>query len=168
MAHILIDGYNLIGTAHDSLEKARNELIVKLQRYASLKNHHITLVFDGWKRGNKEHSLMKSRGMTVMFTRLGDTADSAIRGMLASQAQSWIVVSSDREVADWALRNGCAAIRSDDFEIRMEEALRKGSAEEDTGNSSGLRSRPAQSSWKGTPKKLSKKDRMIIQALRKL
>ncbi|HDH00925.1 MAG TPA: hypothetical protein ENG80_03850 [Nitrospirae bacterium] len=51
MANILIDGYNLIGIAHDNLEKARIDLIQKLQSYSKLKKHRITLVFDGWKNG---------------------------------------------------------------------------------------------------------------------
>ena len=51
MADILIDGYNLIGIAHRNFEQARNELISQLNRYASLKRHSITVVFDGWKNG---------------------------------------------------------------------------------------------------------------------
>ncbi len=59
MAFILIDGYNLIGIAHDNLEKARNDLIQKLRGYSKIKGHHITLVFDGWKNGQKNETEIK-------------------------------------------------------------------------------------------------------------
>ena len=36
LANILIDGYNLIGIAHDSLEKARNDIIAKLRAIQKL------------------------------------------------------------------------------------------------------------------------------------
>jgi predicted RNA-binding protein with PIN domain len=51
MANILIDGYNLIGIAHRDFEKARQDIVLQLDRYAGLKRHSITVVFDGWKNG---------------------------------------------------------------------------------------------------------------------
>jgi predicted RNA-binding protein with PIN domain len=51
MAFLLIDGYNLIGTAHRDLEKARNNLVSKLSKYSAQNGHDITVVFDGWKDG---------------------------------------------------------------------------------------------------------------------
>ncbi|MBI4697499.1 MAG: hypothetical protein HY758_00905 [Nitrospirae bacterium] len=36
MSHILIGGYNLIGIAHKSPEKARNDIIKALSEYSKL------------------------------------------------------------------------------------------------------------------------------------
>ncbi|UCD35717.1 MAG: NYN domain-containing protein [Nitrospiraceae bacterium] len=168
MACILIDGYNLIGIAHENLEKAREAVIADLRAYARLKGHSVTIVFDGWKSGGKDHSILKSRDITIVYTRLGENADMAIRNIVSSPGTSWIVVSSDREVAGYAWRKGCAAIRSEDFQIRVEDALRGTSAVNGIEERPGPEPGAARASRKGSPKKLSKKDRMMIQALRKL
>lgn len=164
MSYILIDGYNLIGTAHDNLEKARNDLIDKIKRYSEIKKHHITLVFDGWKDGRKDQTKIKTRDVTVIYSRLGETADIAIRTILSSPEKPWIVVSSDREVADYASRHDYASISSDEFEKKLLPALRN---PEENQSGGGLPALPFHRSG-GNPGKLSKRQKKKIQALLKL
>ncbi|GBE40859.1 YacP-like NYN domain protein [bacterium BMS3Bbin09] len=175
MAHILIDGYNLIGTAHGSLEKARNDLIDQLQKYSQIKLHDITLVFDGWKNGHKDQTRIKAAHVTIIYSRLGETADVAIRKMLTPEGKPWIVVSSDREIYDFAARKDFAAITSDEFEDKLFRALHENSEsipdmQDDDDDDHPLpdgRQAP-NARFKGNPRKLSKRDKKKQQALKKL
>ncbi|HDK16982.1 MAG TPA: NYN domain-containing protein, partial [Nitrospirae bacterium] len=71
MAYLLIDGYNLIGTAHHDLEAARNDLVEKLCRYSGLRGHDITVVFDGWKNGLPVENSHRIGRTTVIYSKLG-------------------------------------------------------------------------------------------------
>ncbi|HBH62771.1 MAG TPA: hypothetical protein DDX85_13750 [Nitrospiraceae bacterium] len=180
MAYILIDGYNLIGTAHDNLEKVRNDLIEKILKYSEIKKHHITLVFDGWKSGQKEQTAMKTRDLTVIYSRLGEKADILIIRLLKSSTIPWIVVSSDREISEYAATHDHAAVSSAEFEEKLYLALRnsdEGSShagpsagvsllKDNRDNDEDIASRPARS--KGNPRQLSKRLKKKIQALSKL
>lgn len=176
MAYILIDGYNLIGTAHDSLEKVRNDLIDKLKKYSEIKKHHITLVFDGWKSGQKDQTQIKTRDVTVIYSRLGDKADLVIMKLVKASTVPWIVVSSDREISEYAEKHDHASVSSDEFEEKLYLALRNplkdsfnasllegpdSFKDDEEINSSPTRSR-------GNPRQLSKRQKNNIQALRKL
>jgi predicted RNA-binding protein with PIN domain len=177
MAYILIDGYNLIGIGHGNLEKARSDIIAKLQEYAELKQHHITLVFDGWKSGNNDQSRATFRHVTVIYSRLGEKADDLIKRMLSSSTKPWIVVSSDREVADYAARKDFADVSSEEFEDKLFLTLNRikdeSSADELPPDEEMMKyyddeedDRPAPS--KGNPRKLSRRHRKKMQALKKL
>lgn len=178
MAHILIDGYNLIGIAHGNLQKAREDIIKTLQEYAQFKNHDITIVFDGWKSGQKEQTRIKSRHVTVIYSRLGENADTVIKKMLTAANKAWIVVSSDREVADFAFKKDYAAVHSEEFEFKVHSTLRNLQREINENDISledeldkyyedETANLPPPSS-KGNPRKMSKKQKKKMQALKKL
>lgn len=177
MAHILIDGYNLIGIAHSNLEKAREDIIRSLQAYSKIKKHDITLVFDGWKSGRKDQTRTKTGHVTVIYTRLGETADILIRKMLTSSEKPWIVVSSDREIYDFAARKDFAAITSDEFDDKLFRALHSENidsipdmqTDEDEFSKDYedfIDHPPARSG--GNPRKLSRRQKKKLQALKKL
>jgi len=171
MAYILIDGYNLIGIAHENLEHARDMLFEKLKEYAELKNHTITVVFDGWKSANREQTRIRMRHITVIFTRIGDTADVVIQRMLTTGTKPWIVVSSDRAISDYAERRGFASVTSEEFEEKLFKALtgcstesipdfRQDEYDQATGQDS--------SSSRSASRKYSKRELKKRQALKKL
>ena len=162
MTKILIDGYNLIGIAHGDLEKARNEIIKQLQEYCKVNGHEVTIVFDGWKDGGKDETKIISQNLTVIYSRLAENADSVIKRMISDSRTPWIVVSTDREVSDHALRNDMAAVTSQEFESKLLSAL----GEEDVYDFEDEDALPY--SRKGGSRKLSKKDKKKIQALKKL
>ena len=177
MAHILIDAYNLIGTAHDNLEKVRNVLIDKIKRYSEIKKHHITLVFDGWKSGHKDQTEIKTRDVIVIYSRLGEKADLVIKRLVKSSTVPWIVVSSDREISEYAASHNHAAVSSAEFEEKLSLAIRNafkdsvnaGLVEGDTSfkdNDDEIASSPSRSG--GNPRQLSKRGKNKMQALRKL
>ena len=165
MAHILIDGYNLIGIAHKDLEKARQELIQKLHGYAKTKEHDITLVFDGWKNGQLEETITKIGGLTIIYSKLGEKADSVIMKILSSSANPWIVVSSDREISDFAERKDLATVTSDEFDGKL-YAKDKQNNNEEASYDKDMDLMPAQQ--KGNPRKLSKREKKKLNALRNL
>ena len=167
MAYIVIDGYNLIGIGHGDLKKARNELIEQLQQYSRIKQHEITLVFDGWKNGQRDQTTIKAAQVTTIYSRLGETADVAIRKMLTPDTKPWIVVSSDREIYDYAARKDFAPVTSEEFEEKLFRALQEkikcipNAQDEDDYDSN-------HDSFRGNPRKLSKRDKKKQQALKKL
>jgi predicted RNA-binding protein with PIN domain len=164
MAYILIDGYNLTGIAHDNLEKVRNDLIEKLKKYSETRKHHITLVFDGWKSGQKDQTEMKTRDVTVIYSRLGEKADLVIKRLVKASTVPCIVVSSDREISDYADKHNHTAVSSAEFEEKLCLALRTPAEDDvDTGPAPYP---PARSG--GNPRQLSKRQKKKIQALLKL
>jgi len=168
MAHILIDGYNLIGIAHTDLEKARRELIQKLINYSNTKGHDITLVFDGWKNGQRDETHSKVGNVTVIYSKLGEKADFVIKKILSSATKPWIVVSSDREISDFAERKDFAALTSDEFGGKFYSTDKQSKTGEASAydKDDDMDLMPARQ--KGNPRKLSKKEKKKIEALRKL
>jgi predicted RNA-binding protein with PIN domain len=170
MAYILIDGYNLIGIAHKNLEKARNDIIEKLCKYSEIKSHNITLVFDGWKSGQNIETKMRIGNVSIIYSKLGEKADFVIKKILSEKTKPWIVVSSDREIADFAYKKDFVSVSANEFEDKLYAALAplsppfvKGEME---GFSEELDMMPT--SHKGSPRKLSKKQKKKLRVLEKL
>jgi predicted RNA-binding protein with PIN domain len=171
MAHILIDGYNLIGIAHDNLESARNNLLHDLKDYSELKNHEITVVFDGWKSGNREQTRIRSRHVTVIYTRIGDTADVVMQRMLTPGTKPWIVVTSDRAISDVAEKRGFAAVTSEEFEEKLFKALnriRTDSIPDFRPDEYGPDTPQEFRSKRGSSRQRSRREKKKLQALKKL
>lgn len=171
MAYILIDGYNLLGIAHHNLEMARNNLIQQLCRYADLKGHHITVVFDGWKSGQMYEIESKLGNVNVIFSRLGEKADLVIKRILSQSSRHWIAVSSDREIKDFAWKNGFVCLTTIEFEERLRRALKQEKAEDSVEIDAkyledDIDIIPA--IQKGNPRMPSKRQRQKLRALNKL
>ena len=169
MANIIIDGYNLIGIAHRDIEKARHDLIQKLGAYANIKQHNITVVFDGWKNGQAAETKQRMGGITVIFSRIGEKADDVIKDMLSSGTKSWISVSSDREIYDFAEKKNFVALTADQFEEKLFlalEAMTQNNGKEHWKDDEDRY--PTQTRKKGNPQKLARKEKRKIEALKKL
>ncbi|GAB4543237.1 MAG: NYN domain-containing protein [Thermodesulfovibrionia bacterium] len=165
MAHLLIDGYNLIGVLHKDLEVARNDILRKLSEYSKTKGHHITIVFDGWKDGKPEEMITWIGGIRVIYSRLGEKADAVIMRIISEERKPWIVVSSDKEIANFTIRHNLIPIRADEFEERLYRAL----LQEPASNAEYYDEWEGDAHQrKGTSKRLSKFKRRKLQALSKL
>lgn len=167
MAHLLIDGYNLIGISHSNLQQAREEIIKDLSLYSKIKDHDITLVFDGWQSGNMDESRTRSAGLTVIYSRHGEKADDLIKRLIANTTVHWIIISSDREIYDFAVSKDHAAIRSDEFETYLYNAI-----DQNDGNTMSdnfiVYSEIEHTGRKVNPRKVSRKQKKKLQALKKL
>jgi len=170
MAFILIDGYNLIGTAHKNLKKARNDLIEKLCKYSELRKHGITIVFDGWKSGQAAETKFRINDVNIVYSRLGEKADLVIKKILSKHTRPWIVVSSDREISDFAYRKDFTPLTAEEFERKLFSVLSaSGHGEEGElvdYDGEDLDIKPVRQ--KGNPRKPSKRQKKKLQALKKL
>jgi predicted RNA-binding protein with PIN domain len=107
-AHLVVDGYNVTkrGFAEISLEQQRNRLVSGLGGLAAQTGAEVTAVFDGAERiiGLPP----APRGVRVLFSRKGETADELIRRLVRAEppGRPVVVISSDREVADGVRRHG--------------------------------------------------------------
>lgn len=120
-AHLIVDGYNVTkrGFAEMSLEQQRKRLITGLGGIAAQTGDEVTVVFDGAER---VHGLSPApRGVRVLFSRKGDTADELIRQLVRAEpaGRPIVVISSDREVADGVRRHGAYPMGADSLLRRL-------------------------------------------------
>lgn len=127
--HLVIDGYNLIRQTpelrrydKEDLEQGRKMLLKELLTYQRLKKHALTVVFDGWMEGHFSESHAKIGGITVVFSRRGETADAVIKRLVAQEKGDAVVVTSDRDLAYACSKAGCEVIPSLEFAAKMEDA----------------------------------------------
>ncbi len=160
--HLLIDGYNLLHQMpelaflmEEDPEEARRALIAKLQQYQRVRRHRITVVFDAWNDEKPRHQ-MTIKGIQVVFTAQGETADDYLKRQALKEKERAIVVTSDREIRSYVETYGAISISGRDFLARLENAL----YEELKGESLDLPPR--------TTKKLPKKARKRLAKLAKL
>ncbi|MDY6952095.1 MAG: NYN domain-containing protein [Thermodesulfobacteriota bacterium] len=127
--HIVIDGYNLIRQSkrlraieRSSLQEGREALLDGLSAYRRVKHYPMTVVFDGIHADNLMQGRTRHKGINVLFSRAGESADAVIKRLVYREAERAVVVTSDREIADFSARQGAATIGSVEFEEKMKRA----------------------------------------------
>jgi predicted RNA-binding protein with PIN domain len=112
-AHLVIDGYNVTktGFANLPLEAQRARLVSGLSGLAAQSGAEITCVFDGAALTGPVPSAAP-RGVRVLFSKPGQTADDLIRRLVRAEppGRPVVVVSSDREVAEGVRKAGARAL----------------------------------------------------------
>lgn len=130
----LIDGHNLIGALPDiDIADPDDEakLLIKLKGFAARKRAKCTVVFDGGLPGGA--SSMSSRSVTVIFASARHSnADALLKRRIATirDVKGWTVVSSDREVADYAKRRRMRQLTAQEFAREMERPAAAQSADD--------------------------------------
>lgn len=124
--HVIVDGYNLIRQSDSlrpldraALELGRDALVDQLAAYKRLKHHKITVVFDGSQRYLFPGPTFSEKGITVRFSRQGESADAVIKRMAAREREKAVVVTSDHGITDFAASCGAATIGSVEFTEKM-------------------------------------------------
>ena len=127
--HIIIDGYNLIYQSqtfidfnNSDMESARDDLVDALVDYKRLKAHKITVVFDGGNAFRDASRRDRHKGIHIRFSSIGETADHVIKRMASEEREKALVVSSDKEIVNYAESKGAATISSALFERRLHDA----------------------------------------------
>ncbi|MER7005700.1 NYN domain-containing protein [Dactylosporangium sp. NPDC000555] len=120
-AHMIVDGYNVTkkGYAEISLEQQRNRLIAGVGGLVAQTRAEVTVVFDGAER---VHGLPPApRGVRVLFSKKGETADELIRRLVRAEppGRPIVVISSDKEVIDGVRRHGAYPLSSDTLLRRL-------------------------------------------------
>jgi predicted RNA-binding protein with PIN domain len=123
-AHLLVDGYNVTkrGFGELSLEQQRRRLVTGMGGIAAQTGVEVTVVFDGAERVPGLPA--PPRGVRVLFSRKGETADELIRRLVRAEpsGRPLVVVSSDREVADGVRRHGAYPMGADSLLRRLSRA----------------------------------------------
>jgi predicted RNA-binding protein with PIN domain len=168
--HLIIDGYNLIRQspwlslldARD-LEAGREALLQTLSDYRRRRpQHKITVIFDGWQGGALQESRDLWQGVVVIYSRRGERADEVIKRFLAREGSKVVMVSSDRDLQEFAERSGATWVAASHFEMQF---LRDSADTEVEGEEGPLPRGPAK---KGPARRLKKNLRQKKGRLRKL
>jgi len=171
---LLIDGYNLMGAyglmRNKNLEFERDGLIKKLCAYKRIKNYDITVVFDGLRSNNPLEEYDRIGGISMIYSRVGESADEVIKKMVktGNTGGGFIVITSDREIADFCSGYNATVISSGEFKSKLESACVLQSRGFDKNEDDEYQ--PAQISTKkrGNPRRLSKIERQRRAKLKKL
>jgi len=114
MVHVVIDGYNVTKSGYGDLplQTQRSRLVTGLGALAAQTGAEVTCVFDG--AGRPPLMPASPRGVRVLFSESGHTADDLIRRFVAAEPRGRpvVVVSSDREVADGVRSSGAYPVAS--------------------------------------------------------
>jgi predicted RNA-binding protein with PIN domain len=161
-AHLLIDGYNIIrrsGAAArfgpGDLEGSRRYLLDELSRYKQEKQVRITVVFDGGGGTSITRERDRYRGVEVIYSKRGETADQVIMETIRTRPSGLVVATSDRAIIDEAKRHAVPFVTPD----RLEAAIMGA----DTGEEAGPRT-----DKKGNPRKAPKSLRQARRVIRKI
>ena len=170
--HIIIDGYNLIRQSptlslmdDQDIQLGREALIDQLTAYKRLKGHRISVVFDGQNAPTVASRRDRIKGIDIIFSSLGELADTVIKKMVAAERERALVVTSDQDIAAYASAHGANVAASSVFEEKLTMAgqmMIKGEA--DT-NSEGWIPTTRK---KGPRRRLSKKARKNRAKIKKL
>ena len=123
--HLVVDGYNVTKSGYGTLSLAeqRQRLLSGLAVLGAQTGSEVTCVFDGAEVGGV---LLQAapRGVRVLFSPPGETADEVIRRLVRAEptGRPVVVVSSDREVADGVARSGARPVPSTVLLRRLERA----------------------------------------------
>lgn len=132
--------------------------------YKKIKSHDITVVFDGWKSGGGREEQSITGGVRVIYSRLGEKADSVIKRIITMERKEWIVITSDRDIMSYAWSIGSVPVPSSEFQSMLEKGDLSPAGEYDLIEEDSDEGRKR----KGNPQMLSKKERALLRVLRKL
>ena len=124
---LLVDGYNVLGAwdvpkkEHLSIEEARERLVHLVADYAGYSGQEIILVFDGHYTDRLTRSETNRHGVTVVFTRHGESADNYIEAV-CDAAPKWRrvrVATSDATEQTVTMGRGAVRISSREFLLEL-------------------------------------------------
>lgn len=131
----LVDGYSVLHTWPRfatrkvralSLHQRREMLVKLLGQFADHSGRRVTVVFDGYAAKHKPEGEEPSRGVEVIFSERGKTADDAIERMVAeAEDRTRIqVVTSDNTERGTVEAMGAESLSAGLFEAEMDAVLR--------------------------------------------
>jgi len=170
--HIIIDGYNLIRQSSalsviddQDIQLGREALIDQLVAYKRLKGHRISVVFDGQNAPTASSRRHRVKGIDIIFSSMGELADTVIKRMVSGEKERALVVTSDRDIQSYASAHGANVVNSPMFEEKLTMAgymILKG------GEENGSEGWIPTTKKKGPRRRLSKKARKNRAKISKL
>jgi predicted RNA-binding protein with PIN domain len=144
LPHYIVDGYNLIHAiptlkkllAHDGFQ-AREQLVYVISRLTFKRKFRCTIVFDGAKP-LEPHPLPTHSPVHIVFSS-PLSADAKIKSMigLSKNRTLLVIISSDREILDYAKVCSCATQTSKYFSNLLFEEPDKGEEKDSAALSKG-------------------------------
>ena len=139
---VLVDGYNALHgwpqfTSRKSrlrtLEQRREALLRVLRQYADQSGQPVTVVFDGYAakrkppKGEAEAGMHAGRGLEVLFSDKGKTADEVIERVvaLAPHPERILVATSDNVERQIVETLGAQSMSTELFAVEVADALRE-------------------------------------------
>ena len=128
---LIVDGYNVIfaledlaALAREDLDAARRSLCDRLSSYAGFTKVRLILVFDGYKRKGNPGQKETCRGIQVVYTREGQTADAYIEALADQIGQNYAVrvVTNDALVQLSSFRSGVLRMSVRELELELDQA----------------------------------------------
>ena len=164
---IVIDGYNYIhrinGSAvqkGSSMDLLQRDFLEKCARYKKMRSVRISVVFDAYASFSPGRHSENFRGVDVIYSKEGETADDVIIGWIRKRPAGLIVVSSDRAIIDAAKERGVTFLTPVAFAEMLSSPACEPDEEQDYPDNSGPK--------KGNPRKLPKKVRKAVKGINKL
>jgi len=126
----LVDGNNFLG--HTSgrgtrSPEAKHGLILRLLAFQQFTRSRVYLVFDGKESADFPDEEFKKDKFTVLHPESGLTADSVLKDMIERRhdRRHLVLVSSDRELKEFARERGAGIVSCREFEKRLKDVLRE-------------------------------------------
>ena len=170
--HIIIDGYNLIRQSKrlsildlQDIQLGRDTLVDMLAAYKKVKSHRITVVFDGTTAPLFSKQRNRHKGISIIFSHEGESADTVIKKMARKERQRALVVSSDQDIVQSAADSGATPVSAHDFENRLTMSMDMYGLQFDRDDYSGWRPTTKK---KGPSRRLSKRQRKNSAKILKL
>lgn len=170
--HIIIDGYNLIRQSaslsrldEQDILLGREALMDKLAAYRKIKHHPITVVFDGQNSPAFAQQRRRQKGISIRFSPKRTSADEVIKRMACREREKAMVVSSDRDVIDYAAACGAATISAQQFEAKIDMAGHFDGHDDETDDNKAW---TPTTKKKGPARRLSKRQRRNRSKIKKL
>lgn len=126
----LIDGNNFIG--HTSQyehrdPRSKRELTAKLWIFFKMKRTKILLVFDGPPDPRISEQKFPEKSLTIIYPDMDENADTVIKDIIAKREilKKFYVVSSDREIKDFAKQTGAKSLTCEEFNKTLKSVLKE-------------------------------------------
>ncbi|MFA5109969.1 MAG: NYN domain-containing protein [Desulfobaccales bacterium] len=168
--HLIVDGYNLIRQSPRlqpldalDLQAGREALLELLAHYRRRSHHQVTVVFDGWQRGDLKESRDRHQGMLIIYSRRGERADEVIKRLLRLERERALVVTSDRDIQGCAEQVKATWISAGQFDLLHLQGPEAAADPDDDAGAAGRDSHK-----KGPARRLPKSQRRQRQRLKKL
>ncbi len=132
--YLLVDGYNIIFAwddlkriAADNLDAARSRLIHILANYRGWRQCRLIVVFDAYKVKGNPGSITEESGISIVYTKEAETADTYIERISHELAKDYRVkvATSDGTEQIIILGNGAYRMSAEELRVEIAEAERQ-------------------------------------------
>ena len=126
----LIDGNNFLGFITPSKfkdQRAKHDLVLRLRAFQKLKRTKVILVFDGYPDPNLPLKTYRDKKFLILFPPPDQNADQVIKEVILKQTdlRRFFVVSSDREIKNFAQAKGAKTLSCKDFSRQLSKSLKE-------------------------------------------